>query len=240
MQLQPFPLTIAAAALASAAAGPAAAQRGCTIPPGQRVVVIGNEPLEMAPGQSRVLPIGTSEAPYVPLTPLPAACRPRWSVSKVSRATIDANGRLQVSRYARIGDRVVVTADVAGQSVFQEVHVIDPRPNPIAGAWEQDGAAQCTGRAPAEPVRELMIRRDGRFSVTFTPFETYKDYWGTYTYDRATGALGMRAAGGNRIPDGIDLAGSARVVAGRLVLRNVWLGQPEPGAPRTCTYTFKR
>ncbi|MFL5541996.1 MAG: hypothetical protein ACJ8J0_23615 [Longimicrobiaceae bacterium] len=240
MQLRAFPLAIAAATLASVAAVPAAAQRGCTIPRGQRVVVIGSEPLEISPGQSRVLPIGTSEAPYVPLTPLPAGCRPRWSVSKVSRATIDANGRLQVSRYARIGDRIVVTADVAGQSVFQEVHVIDPRPNPIAGSWAQDGAPRCTGRAPAEPVLELMIRRDNRFSVTFTPFETYKDYWGEYTYDRNSGALDMHVAGGNRVPPGIDLAGNARVVSGRLVLRDVWLGQPEPGAPRTCTYTFKR
>jgi len=240
MKLRSIHLVTAAAALASAAARPAAAQRGCTIPRGQVVVVIGSEPLEISPGESKVLPIGTSEAPYVPLTPLPPACRPRWSVSKVSRAAIDANGRLQVSRYARIGDRIVVTADVAGQSVFQAVHVIDPRPNPIAGAWTQDGAAQCTGRAPTEPVREMMIRRDGRFSVTFTPFESYKDYWGTYTYERATGALGMRAVGGNRVPDGIDLAGTAGVANGRLTLRGVWLGQPEPGAPRACTYTFRR
>jgi hypothetical protein len=59
-------------------------------------------------------------------------------------------------------------------------------------------------------------------------------------YDRATGALGMRAAGGTRVPDGIDLAGTARVENGRLVLRGVWLGRPEPGAPHACTYTFHR
>ncbi|MFL5383808.1 MAG: hypothetical protein ACJ8GN_14910 [Longimicrobiaceae bacterium] len=239
MRLRPIPLAVAVAAISTVAV-PAAAQRGCAIPRGQVVVVIGSEPLEMVPGESKVLPIGTSEAPYVPLTPLPPGCRPRWSVSKVSRAAIDAAGRLQVSRYARIGDTIVVTADVAGQSVFQAVHVIDPRPNPIAGAWTQEGTAQCTGRAPTEPVRELMIRRDGRFSVTFTPFETYKDYWGTYTYDGAAGALAMRAVGGNRVPEGIDLAGTARVENGRLVLRGVWLGQPEPGAPRACTYTFHR
>ena len=240
MQLRSiFPVFAAALLASSAVAGSAAAQRGCVIPRGQ-VVLIANEPLEMVPGEARVLPLGTAEAPYVPLTPLPPACRARWSVPPGSHAAIDARGRLQLSRYAQIGDTVVVTADVAGQSVFQHVHVIDPRPNPIAGAWTQDGPAQCTGAAPAEPVRELMIRRDGRFSVTFTPFETYKDYWGTYTYDRATGAVAMRAAGGNRVPRGIDLAGTARVVNGRLRLQGMWLGQPEPGAPRTCTYVFHR
>ena len=239
MKVRSFAFTLAAALLASAAAEPAAAQRGCAVPRGQ-VVVIANEPLEMTPGEARVLPLGTAEAPYVPLTPLPPACRARWSVPPGSHATIDARGRLQLSRYAQIGDTVVVTADVAGQSVFQHVHVIDPHPNPIAGAWTQDGPAQCTGTPPTEPVRELMIRRDGRFSVTFTPFETYKDYWGTYTYDRSTGAVAMRAAGGNRVPRGIDLAGTARVVSGRLRLQGVWLGQPQPGASRTCTYVFHR
>jgi hypothetical protein len=205
------------------------------------VVLIGNGPLEMVPGESKVLPLGTAERPLVPPTPLPAACRARWSLPPGAHATIDARGRLQVSRNARIGDTIVVTADVAGQSVFQHVHVVDPRPNPIAGAWTQDGPAQCTGAAPAEPVRELMINRDGRFSLTFTPFETYRDYWGTYTSDRATGALAMRATGGNRTPRGTDLSGTARVVGGKLTLRGMWLGQPTPDAPpRACTYTFHR
>lgn len=239
MQLRPMPLAIAIAAT-FAAAVPGAAQPGCVIPRGQVVVVIGSEPLEMVPGETKVLPIGTSEAPYAPLTPLPAACRVRWSVPPLARATIDSKGRLHLTRYAKIGDKVVVTANVAGQSVFQEVHVIDPHPNPIAGSWTQEGTPQCTGSAPTEPVRELVIARDGRFTLTFTPFETYKDYWGTYTWDQATGALTMRAVGGNRIPRGIDLAGTARAANGRLTLRGVWLGQPEPGAPRTCTYTFRR
>jgi hypothetical protein len=239
MQLRSFHLAIAAAVLASVAAGPAAAQRECIIPRGQ-VVLIANEPLEMTPGEARVLPLGTAEAPYVPMTPLPAACRARWSVPPGAHATIDANGRLQVSRNARIGETLTVTADVAGQSVFQHVNVIDPRPNPIAGAWTQDGAAQCTGGAPALPVLELIIHRDGRFSVTFTPFETYHDYWGMYTYDRASGALDMHVAGGNQVPPGADLSGTARVADGRLRIRDVWLGQPNPDAPRTCTYVFKR
>ena len=218
----------------------AAAQAGCRIP-SDRVIVISAGPLEVAPLETRVLQVAMARTLYAPREPLPRACRVRWSVPPGVHATIDAGGRLHLSRYAKIGDRLTVTADVGGKQVLQEVLVIDPHPNPIAGAWTQDGPAQCTGGAiPAEPVRELMIRRDGRFSVTFTPFETYKDYWGTYTYDRASGAVAMRAAGGNRVPSGMDLAGTARVANGRLRLQGVWLGQPQPGASRTCTYVFHR
>src|SRR5215207_5099795 len=229
MQIRALLPVLAAAVLAPVVGDTAAAQAGCRIP-SSHALVITAEPLEMAPGETRVLQVAMARTPLAPREPLPAGCRvTRWSVPPGSHAVVDARGTLRVTRYAKVGDRLTVTADVAGKRIWQEVHVIDPHPNPIAGAWTQDGPAQCTRGTPAEPVRELMIRRDGRFSVTFTPFESYKDYWGTYTYDRATGAVAMRTAGGNRIPRGIDLSGSARVANGRLRLQNVWLGQPEPG-----------
>lgn len=237
MQLRPIhPLL--AVVMTLAAHGCARAQHGCSIPP-DRAPLIATEPLEMVPGESRVLRVGTSEAPYAPLTPLPAACAVRWSV-KGGRAHIRPDGRLRVHGYAPPGTELTVTAVVAGRTARQVVHVIDPRPNPLAGTWEQAGAAVCTGAAAAaaEPVRELVIRRDGRFTATYTPFETYNDYWGTYTYDRASGALAMHVAGGNRVPAGLDLAGTARVADGRLTLGEMWLGQPGEAAPRTCTYVF--
>jgi hypothetical protein len=239
MQLRFLFPAIAAAVLVPAAGATAAAQGACTIP-GDQFLVIGVEPLEMVPGETRVLELALVRAPYTPREPVPAGCRVRWSVPPGSHAAVDARGRLRVTRYAKIGDQLVVTADVSGRKVRQEVHVIDPHPNPIAGTWAQSGPAQCAGApdAAAEPVRELIIRRDGRFSATFMPFETYKDYWGVYTYDRASGALDMHAVGGNQEPFGLDLAGTARVADGRLTLRDVWLGQPGSGAARTCTYVF--
>jgi hypothetical protein len=239
VQLRFLFTAIAAAALVPALGGRAAAQRGCGIPSDQHVV-IAVEPLEMVPGERRVLELAMVRAPYTPSEPLPAACKARWSVSEGSHARVDNRGRLHVTRHARPGEQLVVSVDVGGRKVRQEVHVIDPRPNPIAGTWAQSGPAQCAGApdAAAEPVRELIIHRDGRFSSTFMPFETYKDYWGTYTYDRATGALAMSPTGGNRDPFGLDLAGTARVSGGRLTLHGMWFGQPGAGTPRTCTYVF--
>jgi hypothetical protein len=235
-------LPMIAAVLAPALGDTAAAQRGCTVP-NDHAVVISVEPLEMVPRESRVLQVAMSRTPLAPREPLPAGCRvSRWSVPAGSHATIDAGGRLQLSRYAKPGDELVVTVDVAGRTLRQEVHVIDPRPNPIAGAWTQSSPAQCTGAsaAAAEPVRELIIRRDGRFSATFVPMHAYKDYWGVYTYDRASGALNMRTVGGNHVPPRLDLAGTARVANGQLTLRGMWLGDREAAAARTCTYVFRR
>jgi hypothetical protein len=225
-----------AAVLTLAAHECAAAQDGCTVPAG-RAVLIATEPLEMIPGERRVLQVGMSEAPHTPMEPLPGGCAVRWAVTG-GQAHINPDGRLRVHRYTKPGTELTVTAEVAGRTVRQAVHVVDPHPNPIAGTWEQAGAAECAGGAPAEPVRELVIRRDGRFTATFTPFESYKDYWGVYTYDRDSGALDMHAVGGNQVPPGLDLAGTARVAGGRLTLRDMWLGQPGPGTPRACTYVF--
>ena len=240
MQLRSLLPAIAAAVLVPALGGRVAAQPGCSIPSDQHVV-IAIEPLEMVPGERRVLELAMVRAPYTPSEPVPGVCKARWSVPDGSHARVDNRGRLYVTRYARPGETVVVSVDVGGRKVRQEVHVIDPNPNPLAGTWAQSGPAQCAGAsdAAAEPVRELVIRRDGRFSLTYMPFETYKDYWGTYTYDRASGALVMDVVNGNSDPLGLDLAGTAQVANGRLTLRDVWLGRAGRGAAApTCTYVF--
>ena len=54
-------------------------------------------------------------------------------------------------------------------------------PGPLAGFRHEETQIECgTSRevAPEVPIGELAFERDGRFSVTRHPFETYADYLG--------------------------------------------------------------
>lgn len=234
--------TFLATALTLACARPAAAQPGCRIPAGQ-FLQIGTGLLEVVPGQVRVLAVGPSIGPDTPPTPLPRACRVRWFVSAGAPARIDAAGRLAVSPRAAPGAKFVVSAAVGRSTAAQAVQVVDPRIGPLAGRWEQAQPATCSpaGQGAMEPVRDLVFQRNGEFSVTFVPFESYRDYWGRYTYDAATGALALRVEHANQPPADADLAGTARVSGGTVTMRGFWLGDPrQPRAGRTCTYVFTR
>ena len=76
----------------------------------------------------------------------------------------------------------------------------------LVGKWSQvrDG---CDGHA----IGEVIFRPDGTFSVTWAPFETYVDYWGTYQFDPGTSELTLTPDGGNFVP--ADIAGSHAVIA---------------------------
>lgn len=237
-------MLLASAALALAAVQPAAAQRACRPvagphPPGT-YLVIGTGPVELAPGESRGLNAGLSRNwPYSPPDSLPRGCTARWRLDEGAPASIDRRGQLAIRADAAPGTQFKVHAVVGRDTTRQIVYVVDPRFNSIAGTRSESAPARCTPDAGGmEPVRELVLRRNGRFSVTFMPFETYNDYWGSYTYDPATGALSMQIERGNKIPAGADLEGTARVVDNHLVLEGMWLGQPNFAEPRTCTYTF--
>jgi hypothetical protein len=95
-----------------------------------------------------------------------------------------------------------------------------------------------TGCLVTEPVGELEFSPGNRFAVTFRPFETYRDYWGRFEFDPATGKLKLIVEGGNFVPDVLDLEGEADVSAGALVLRNLYLGSRSPTPWSGCTYSF--
>ena len=60
----------------------------------------------------------------------------------------------------------------------------------------------------------------GTFDVTYQPFETYVDYWGSYRFDAATGKLDLKVEGGNFVPSDIRLNGTARRENGKLQLED--------------------
>ncbi|HYH83553.1 MAG TPA: hypothetical protein VEX86_27410 [Longimicrobium sp.] len=236
------PLALAALALA-AASTPAAAQYGCSAPESV-ALSISLYPIQVAPGERT--PVGLFW--FVgnrPADPLPRHCHVAWSVEPRGAGRI-SRGRVSAPASARPGSEFTLVARVGRHVARQQVHVVDPRPNPLASYWTQRDSANtsCTGGVGGprpDRVRELLFRRDSAFSVTYVPWETRRDYWGTYSYNDSTGALRLRVESEARGLGELGLKGVARVEGDTLRLEGFWLGDPrQQRAGRTCTYVFAR
>lgn len=236
----PSALLLALAACAHVGAG---VRPSACVPPDAPLFVSLGE-LEVAPGSADTLRVFASSHPGA-YEPLPTSCRPVWSLGAGSPASLDAaSGVLRVAPDAPDGASIPVLARVGGQAVRAVVRVVDRAASPLAGTWTQVGETACGGgaeSAPADPIRELRFRRDGTFTVTWLPFEAYNDYWGTYTFDRASGRLSLRVEHGNFVPPELDLDGRAEVRDARVLrLPELWLGSRTPDARRACGLRFER
>ncbi len=114
----------------------------------------------------------------------------------------------------------------------------------ITGTWFEVARLGCDGAdepAGADPVAELVIA-DG-FELTFQSgmFETFRNYWGRWEYDRTNGRIDLYWDGGNTSARRTDLSGSVIEVDGRTLFRDVWFGtsddDPNPGI---CGYVMDR
>jgi hypothetical protein len=198
--------------------------------------------VQVEPGESHQFSLGVVECCYV-FTEVDACAT--WSVSPGEDASITADGLLTIEDDVSNGSVYTVSANVEdGRRVVDiEVHVFNPDENPLVGLWREQGQFTCEEREyvdPAETIGELEFRADGRFSVTWAPFEEYRDYWGTYSFNLAAGTLVLDVEGGNHVPEGIDTEGAFSIDdEGQLVLEEMWLGSP-PFAqlPQNCGYVF--
>lgn len=171
-------------------------------------------------------PAGTAE--------LPLRCTSAWSVTGPATLSADRTS-VAIAPDAPPGSMVTVAFRHNGAPVEARFKVVAKDEIVLTGRYSQQGLEGC---APAEPVGELEFRPENRFSVTFTPFETYQDYWGTYSFDPATKQLRLKTEGGNFIPSNLDPEGEADLAGGRLRLKDIFLGSRD-GAPRSgCTYVF--
>lgn len=221
----------------------------------QSLVIDLNGTLQLRPGEERALTVGTIEC-CVYFEPKEACVV--WSIEPSGAgATIDAaSGLLAVDPAAPHGATFVVTADVeSGRRLLTiDVLVYTDEGNPLAGLWTESGRLSCTreeGEAlPAEGgIGELVFRAEGRFAVTWRPFEVYKDYWGSYTFDAVTGALTLTVDGGNYVPPDVDGEGTFSLPGGdagtgepSLVLHQIWLGtrERETHVVPSCGHSFRR
>lgn len=221
-------------------AGVALAEPDCA-PPSRAMAVWWVGPRELEPGQSVPLQAVWTDRPGS-FIPVPEECVGAVASSSAEFVSVSAGGGLvRVAPDAPAGLRATLSATVGDRPITGEIRVIDRRATPLPGVWRQV-AARCVGGAAPEPVRELTFDADGRFTVTWRPFETYRDYWGPYAYDPASGRLGARVEGGDNVPPRVDLDGQARVSDdGRLVLTGVAFGDPNdrPGLG-DCEIEFAR
>ncbi len=127
----------------------------------------------------------------------------------------------------------ICTAASAGAAALLSACATPVANETPVGAWQQRDA-RCF-----HPIRELVFRPDGTFLLTWTPFETYSDYGGEWTYDARTGQLDMRTTGrANYIPEDVDLSGRATIADGTMTLEDMTLGSWERGA--ICAQVFTR
>jgi hypothetical protein len=86
------------------------------------------------------------------------------------------------------------------KEIWGPINVFRKDANPIVGIWKQS-SKDCAG---ASAILELSFNADMTFSVTWRPFEAYRDYWGDYTFDAETGELTLTPDGGNYVPEDVS------------------------------------
>ena len=113
----------------------------------------------------------------------------------------------------------------------------------LTGKWSEREVDCGDQSRPTRPVRELVFTADGRFTLTWEPFESYTDYWGVIVHDVASGMLRMEVADTNSTPPGPVLTGVAELAEDgqRLILTGIDLGDGQRHEwGRRCRYVFGR
>lgn len=217
-----------------------------------RLSIVSGLDLQLKPGESHQLQLGILLS-YAP-TEVVNACA-KWKVEPDGKgATITSEGLLQISPATAPESKFVVTADIENGRARKKLSVIvyTDQSRPLTGLWKQDQfVCRNTGELPAPMagvIQELEFRADGWFSVTWQPFETYRDYWGSYDTDPNGGKLSLDIEGGNYKPPKFRGSGIYKLTkTGQLELHNLFLGLKHGASwpddvklPQDCFYTFTR
>ncbi|WGZ94431.1 MAG: hypothetical protein QJT81_00125 [Candidatus Thiothrix putei] len=143
-----------------------------------------------------------------------------WSISPEGAGlSVDAKtGEFQVWKDAKHNTSFVVTAKVKGREkpVTGNLLVYSKNANPLIGSWADEGGN----------ILELVFSANAKFSVTSRLFESYKDYWGTYTVNPETRRLQMKITGGNHVPTDANIGNASYTFneKGQLVLDHLYFG----------------
>lgn len=240
-------LTMAGCAAAPPSAPPAPVMPGADLaepcrPFAGDAVSIGVDAAIVRPGDTAPIraSVRRNHAPGYQM--VPAICLSDWRASPAQAATVAPDGStVRFAADVPAGTAVMIQARTPAGTARTAVTIAANDEAPLAGRYSQTEVT-CSGPAPRQPVRELRFSADGRFSVTWTPFETYEDYWGDYAVAPDGRTLTLTITGGNRVPEGERrLGGTFELRPGerRLILNGLDLGDGGASAPgQACRYVF--
>jgi hypothetical protein len=105
----------------------------------------------------------------------------------------------------------------------------DRLPKPYAGythsSAEHGYWREATDNKPR--IGELHLHANG-ISVTYEPFETYKDYWGVYVLNANQENISLNVDGGNKLPTFSKASGKFSLSGDSLEIRGVSLDSRRP------------
>lgn len=205
-----------------------------------------NDPIELRAGTTTTLYLAEDTEGY----PQHSDVEVRWSIEPSGEVWVDKYGYLTIPDDAPHGAVYTVTARTLLDSISTEIYIYDPDQNPLAGIWYETGQIDCQNGTilppPSIPLNSLEFKSNGRFTMTWRPFEYQFDYQGGYEFDPESGTFSfvVEREGINRRPPEFDPDGTYEINAqNQLVLHDIWLGTAV-AAQRpinvTCGHVFTR
>lgn len=116
---------------------------------------------------------------------------------------------------------------------------------PWSGCWKEIWQIDCESGEELEAedtIGELRLLPNGRYSITWHPFETYTDYAGTYNINPAAGTIALNHEG----DAGFDGDGFYSIKDnGDLELMDIWFGtfykdEDSDTEKVSCGYVFRK
>ena len=203
--------------------------------------------VDVKPGEQRLLRLYQWMCCWIPRQVTADA---RFSTDSGHHASLDPGGLLTIDADAPGGTSFRVYADIehGRRIVSADVYVDTKKSNPLLGSWTQTGELPCDGspeRVPLNPITELVFRGGRTFSITWFPFELYKDYWGFYAFDQPPGHLTLGIRAGNYVPSVFEGDGTYTITSQgdgsqRLTMRGIFPGRlrSETGVEPACGAVF--
>lgn len=226
-----------------ASAAPTASEQPAPLSPcfGPGFLILWNKVQDVPPASALRAKVMRAHRPSF-IEDVPGHCVDGWEIEATPHASIDKTGLITMHAGAPDGTLIQVTARVGKERVKGTIRTFDASRHPLKGVWRQVAERPCDSaseRTPYDKIGELVFDAGGRFSVTLQPFESYRDYWGTFQFVLASGAVTLRQESGNKVPHGLQLQGTASVKGNELILNDVVLWPAADGA-KLCSLRFTR